>query len=98
MDDRASKIKALAAAYGEHEWFTDEALERAIWALLNEEIARRDAMIRELRMTLGLFGGALPVTPQEAWEVALRSVAEHVEFARVVCRDFPEVFGRCWNA
>lgn len=31
-------------------------------------------MIRELRSALGLFAGAMPVSPKEAWEEAIGEV------------------------
>lgn len=32
------------------------------------------ALVRELRAAVGLFDGAMPVTPQEAWEEAINEV------------------------
>lgn len=41
-------------------------------------------LVRELRETLGMFAGAMPVSPQTAWEEALGVV-------RDLCS------GRCWK-
>lgn len=38
-------------------------------------------LIRELRREVGLFDGALPVTPKEAWEEALQRVRQLREAA-----------------
>lgn len=40
-------------------------------------------LVRELRETLGLFAGAMPCSPQEAWNEALDKVRGLME-------------GRCW--
>lgn len=92
------RVKQCVASYGDLTHGHELLFERAIMLLLNEEVARRDDMIRQLRMTLGMFEGAQPVTPQAVWEEALRAVQEHVAFVQAVARDFPAVFGRCWNA
>jgi hypothetical protein len=41
-------------------------------------------MVRQLRDTLGLFSGAMPVSPKQAWEEALARVRGLTE-------------GRCWK-
>jgi hypothetical protein len=40
-------------------------------------------LIVELRETLGLFSGAMPVSPKQAWEEAIDTVAKLTQ-------------GRCW--
>jgi hypothetical protein len=40
-------------------------------------------MIRQVREAAGLFGGAMPITPQQAWEEALERIRGLAE-------------GRCW--
>jgi hypothetical protein len=32
-------------------------------------------LVQELRRTVGLFDGAMPITPKEAWEEAIAEVA-----------------------
>jgi hypothetical protein len=41
-------------------------------------------LVRELRETLGLFAGAMPISPKEAWEEAIREVVRlrRIEHAR----------------
>lgn len=41
-------------------------------------------LVRELRQALGLFDGAMPVTPKEAWEEALSMVHDLTQ-------------GQCWS-
>jgi hypothetical protein len=43
-------------------------------------------LVRELRETLGLFAGAMPISPKEAWEEAIREVVRlrRIEHARYV--------------
>jgi hypothetical protein len=36
-------------------------------------------LVQELRRTVGLFDGAMPVTPKEAWEEAIREVEKLVQ-------------------
>lgn len=38
-------------------------------------------LVRELRETVGLFAGAMPITPKEAWEQALAEVTRLREIA-----------------
>lgn len=33
-------------------------------------------LVRQLRETLGMFAGAMPITPQAAWEEALQKVTQ----------------------
>lgn len=42
--------------------------------------AERVEMVRELRTALGMFAGAMPITPKEAWDEAIAR-ATHMTMA-----------------
>lgn len=48
-------------------------------------------LVRELRRAVGLFDGAMPITPKQAWEEALEVVANLRKgyCARCVEKDYP---------
>jgi hypothetical protein len=73
---------ALEARTPPGEWYSRAALDHAVAEAVGAEREHRDALVRELRDALGLFSGAMPVPPKQAWDEAIALVRQRAEAGR----------------